>query len=422
MTDGSTAETTLYAVWTSDNPCMIFDAAGGKLVFEDGTEKEKVTIPFADIKDSYDATTIGQFIQTKKDELKAVVKKDHNQFDNWSICVPSEVFETLSEGIDYTFTANWIPAKAITFVTNGGTELPVYEFFEEKVTPQLFYWDDSYLITKADYIFAGWFLDEDLTTPSEDYIYESKTLYAKWVKKDYEVTQSNLTETLKTLSDAISYKKNVVSIGKNITEARFNSETYNLKYTGIITKTEIDALKEAFHGFNYRDAIYVNLDLSEATGLTSIPDKAFFGCNALRKVQLSDEITSIESSAFADCWHLYTIVLPSNLSEMDSSVFKWCSALTSIKLPASLTKIPSECFSECTALTSITIPENISEIAALAFNKCEALNSVTFENKSSWKIKNADDADFHAIPEPLDDPDQNATLLKTKYVSYDWKR
>ena len=64
----------------------------------------------------------------------------------------------------------------------------------------------------------------------------------------------------------------------------------------------------------------VNLDLSWATNLTSIPTEGFMGCTNLVGIILSDSITSIVGDrAFENCTGLTSITIPENVSYISSS-------------------------------------------------------------------------------------------------------
>ena len=117
--------------------------------------------------------------------------------------------------------------------------------------------------------------------------------------------------------------------------------------------------------FNY--CTYLSsIDFSEATGLTSIGDNAFYGCGNfdgseevpalhLTTVDLSNtKVKSIGESAFSNCNNLTAITFPSTLTSIGNSAFYYCSSLASFSVPGSVTTIGSQVFDYCNNLTDFT--------------------------------------------------------------------
>jgi hypothetical protein len=111
---------------------------------------------------------------------------------------------------------------------------------------------------------------------------------------------------------------------------------------------------------------YLNsIDFSEATGLTSIEEYAFYNCGSyvptepgedpvpnLTTIDLSNtKVTSIGEGAFYNCSELTTITLPSTLTTIGNSAFWNCSSLTSFSVPGSVTTIGSQVFDYCSIPT-----------------------------------------------------------------------
>lgn len=153
-------------------------------------------------------------------------------------------------------------------------------------------------------------------------------------------------------------------------------------------------------------------------GITSVSEKAFYKCNSLQTVELSDSVVSIGDYAFSNCPNLEAfdlknvkalgryafssstfesidisniedigngafaessltkIVLPNGITSTGANTFTNCTALKEIVIPDSVTSIGSYAFKGCNSLQSIQIPDNISYIGDSAFNSCENLQSV----------------------------------------------
>ena len=114
--------------------------------------------------------------------------------------------------------------------------------------------------------------------------------------------------------------------------------------------------------------------------ITSIGDKAFEWCAALKSITVPDSVTSIGKYAFSDCSSLASVTIGNGVTSIGKYAFSNCSGLTSITIPGSVTSIGIYAFSGCTSLTSVTIPDNVTSIGGYAFYGCSSLASVTIPN------------------------------------------
>lgn len=137
-------------------------------------------------------------------------------------------------------------------------------------------------------------------------------------------------------------------------------------------------------------------------GITKIGDRAFIDCSALNNITIPPSVTFIGYDAFAGTeW--YEKILPDGLVYINSMVYSYkgempentalsikegteiigSSAfdgyenLTSISLPSSLKKIDTSAFNDCKNLTSIFLPNNLKIIEASAFSNCKNLSEIT---------------------------------------------
>ena len=102
-------------------------------------------------------------------------------------------------------------------------------------------------------------------------------------------------------------------------------------------------------------------DLIIPTTYNSLPikeigEKAFYNCDSLASIVISNSVANIGNQAFYDCDSLTSIEIPASVTSIGSYVFSGCSSLTSIEIPNSVTSIGSAAFSGCSELTNITIP------------------------------------------------------------------
>ncbi|MBQ8311310.1 MAG: leucine-rich repeat protein [Clostridia bacterium] len=91
------------------------------------------------------------------------------------------------------------------------------------------------------------------------------------------------------------------------------------------------------------------------SGVTSIGDMAFYGCESLTNVIIGDGVMNIDNYAFAGCTSLTSITIPNGMMGIGEGVFSGCTSLTDIKISDSVTSIGKGVFSSCANLTSIIV-------------------------------------------------------------------
>ena len=122
--------------------------------------------------------------------------------------------------------------------------------------------------------------------------------------------------------------------------------------------------------------VRVDLDLSQATGLTYIAPGAFIECHTLKSVELPSSVTEIGSYAFQDCHNLTKVTIPKGVTTIGASAFQRCTSLTSVTILEGVKTIGASAFAR-TGLTGVTIPASVTTIGTSAFNGCSSLAKVT---------------------------------------------
>ena len=128
-------------------------------------------------------------------------------------------------------------------------------------------------------------------------------------------------------------------------------------------------------------------------------------------------VTSIGERAFYGCYRLTSIVIPDSVTSIGEEAFAYCESLTSITIPDSVTSIGRGAFEGCTSLKSITIPDSVTSIGRYAFQYCDSLTSVVFENPNGWSR-----GSYTLSAEDLSDPATAAQYLRGTYCWDVWTR
>ena len=232
----------------------------------------------------------------------------------------------------------------LTFDTDGGSEIASKSGkYGTELTVEA--------PTKDGYTFNSWNPALPTSFPAADTAYK-----AKWaIKENYIITTaSNVTEKIKALTE---------------------KGTHTIKVTGTISSSTISDIKTALESLSSK--VYVNLDLSKTTGLTTIGEEALKDADQLTSIILPDSVTSIGKKAFYDCEALASVTIPDSVTTIGESAFYDCDALTSVTIPDSVTSIGDYAFEFCSNLESITIPDSVTEIGNMAFYSCSKMTSAT---------------------------------------------
>ena len=108
--------------------------------------------------------------------------------------------------------------------------------------------------------------------------------------------------------------------------------------------------------------------------VVSIGDYAFAYRKNLSEIAIPSSVTAIGSYAFADCENLKTIEVSESVKSIQSCVFKSCVSLTKATW-RTLVSVPDSVFEGCSALTDVKL-SNVTKIGERAFSGCIGLKEI----------------------------------------------
>jgi len=267
---------------------------------------------------------------------------------------------------DYTGSASqvWklegIEECTLFYDANGGTGAPANQTVKQGTYVTI----PSTVPTRNGYTFAGWAVNRNATTaryqPGDTYhLTLSMTFYAVWNVDFNAVLASG-------------------SCGDNLT----------WKITGlgsVLTISGTGSMADWTSGtqtpwYSYQSSIEV---VNVEKGVTSIGKYAFSKLG-VAFVRMGNTVTNIGNYAFYDCDNLQEVTISEGATNIGRYAFSSCALLPAVLIPDSVTTIGAGAFAYCTNLTAVAIPKSVTDIGEDAFIDCSSLNSVSITDIAAW--------------------------------------
>ncbi len=232
---------------------------------------------------------------------------------------------------------------------------------------------------KAGATFAGWYLDEELTTPvtlneNGKFVMPNKdiTLYAAWDGEGevypfaYEETADGVivigydgSEQVLTIPETVNGVP-VTAIG----EGAFEGDAVLTRI--VLPQSLLTIGERAFAGSKL-----ITADLG---GAQDIGASAFEACNGLTYLTM-ESAQNIGENAFAGCILLKSLPLPEGLSAIADGAFSGCTGVGTVTLPDGVSYVGDGAFENCVGLKTIDLT-TAYYVSAQAFDGCTALHTI----------------------------------------------
>ena len=125
--------------------------------------------------------------------------------------------------------------------------------------------------------------------------------------------------------------------------------------------------------------------------VTRIGDFAFQNCG-FTSMDVPATVKELGEGAFSTCRYLENVTVPAET--VSKKAFYYCDALKSVTLTDDVKTIGEEAFRHCTSLESIEIPSSVTELGTCAFKNCFALKTAVIKG-GTVKGSFAEDATFY---------------------------
>lgn len=309
-----------------------------------------------------------------------------------------------------TFTANWeLYTYTITYNTANGSTVSGEKLLESFGVGQLPYTlPDMYLNNKC---FVSWYTDagfeNEIKTVTE---YKDITLYAKFVDPSENLEFTLIDSSYYMVSgytgnDSVVYVPEyykgypVLFVGE---KAFLNNDSITKIYLPVSTMAVLD---QAFFGCNNlseivisdrNELLYIASYAFAETALTEINlpkslqiigDNAFLANIKLEAVNFAEnsELVIISSHAFAGCNALKGIEIPKSVGIIGDNAFYANASLATVKFAedSELIMIGASSFAGCTSITEIKIPKSVGFIGEYAFDRASLVAKIEFEENSN---------------------------------------
>ena len=136
--------------------------------------------------------------------------------------------------------------------------------------------------------------------------------------------------------------------------------------------------------------------------VTRIGDFAFQNCG-FTSMDVPATVKELGEGAFSTCRSLENVTVPAET--VSKKAFYFCDALKSVTLTNDVKTIGEEAFRQCTSLESIEIPSSVTELGTCAFKNCFALKTAVIKG-GTVKGSSVTEATFY-----------NCTALETLVIS-----
>lgn len=147
-------------------------------------------------------------------------------------------------------------------------------------------------------------------------------------------------------------------------------KNWDTNYDGELSYAEAAAVTDIGTAFQENTKIVAFSELRFFTGISKIPENAFFQCTSLWKITLPSNVMEIQRYAFRKCTSLSQLIISDGVSIIGENAFSLCSKLVNLNIPNSVHTIDNFAFGGCSGLKNTYIGNGVVNWGAYSFNDC----------------------------------------------------
>ena len=120
----------------------------------------------------------------------------------------------------------------------------------------------------------------------------------------------------------------------------------------------------SFMGRFYGDMEISSCSIEEVeipNSVVYLENEAFWECQGLKSIKLSQSIKKIPCYCFWRCLSLESVIIPNSVTIIEEGAFMWCQGLRSVYLPKSICEIGEGAFKSCESLEKIVVPNGTKD-------------------------------------------------------------
>ena len=234
---------------------------------------------------------------------------------------------------------------------------------------------------------------DDVATLMDDAVFISYCYENFDLNKDSKISimEANTVKAIEmSTSNLISVKG--IEVFTNLEKVSFSGCT-SLQSIDLSKNSKVTTIGEsAFEGCSSLTRVTI------PDSITEIGKGAFSSCSALSSVYIADlaawcqiNFANYSANPLSNGAHLYLsetlvedLVIPDGVTSIGDRAFYGCTSLTSVTIPDSVTSIGGSAFDSSTSLTSVNIGNSVTSIGDYAFRDCPSLNSVHISDLAAW--------------------------------------
>lgn len=272
-------------------------------------------------------------------------------------CTCFEIPEGVETVAKYAFNGTWIETIVL------GTDVEEFSFYSYSGCAALQEMEvadgNEYFVDYGDYV---------LTADNSSVIFVDSSVSEFEIPK--KMTDFNI--SVFAYSGCLPLESITVEDGNDSYIVGSNGILYTSGYTEIV------------HATNETETYFLENCITEfilPEETVSIGAYAFYDCDSIMRIEMTDNVTSIGSNAFAKCSSLQNLLLSPNISRIPGGMCYGCENLLEMEIYDGVQTINSHAFYGCDALEYIYIPDSVRTISTTFIERNSSIVLVTTNEK-----------------------------------------